>query len=127
MKHPRSKAVARAAKFALAAGAVMAAAACAAVLGIDDRELIGPTTGSEAGDAPNGETSADGPVTIVDGGDGSSAEGSLADAAGKVCDPAGCGDAGGACASGSCAFACGAGCKNQVIACPPGNDRQRAG
>jgi hypothetical protein len=123
MKHLRSKAVARAARFALALGTVMAAAACAAVLGIDDRDLIGSTTGSEAGDAPNG----DGPAIdgrVDDGGLDSSL---LVDGdAARSCNPTACGAVnGGACSpDGTCVVTCSmATCPaSSTLACPAGHD-----
>ena len=119
MKHPRSKSVARAARFIFAASAVMAAAACAAVLGIDDRELIGPTSGAEAGDSPIDQAT---DTPAMDAGVDGSVDAGV-DASGKTCAKATCEDAGGACSSNTCTFACtGASCSMKTVVCPEGND-----
>jgi len=90
-------------------------AACAAILGIDDREPVdGAPQNNEGGDAP----------IATDG----AADGAIADAASdvkdptKVCADAACGDAGGTCINGSCALSCGAGCNGKTFTCPPDTD-----
>lgn len=93
------------------------AGACAALLGIDDRDLVGTTsTVPEGGDSsPFTDGSSDAPIDVLDG--------SFVDAP-KVtrCDPGACATAGGSCNMGVCTVACGTGCTDKTVDCPPGND-----
>jgi hypothetical protein len=100
----------------------MAAAACAAVLGIEDRELIG--TGADEAGGPEGG-GRDGPS--ADGPDGSSRDGDAArdgDAPLITCDPATCTGGGRSCNQGVCIIECEAGsCTSTTpLACPTGTD-----
>ena len=107
----RPRLVARAARFTALSVVGMMFLACAAVLGIDDRELIGPG-GTEAGDAPNVDAAVDGPISDAD--------------AAPLCDPTACATAkNGTCQpDGTCAIACtSATCPGStVLACPAGHD-----
>lgn len=117
--------VARIAAMALAAGGVVA---CAAILGIDDREPLGSEGDSAIGTdgtlaVPDAPRPGDGGM-VVDG----SFDGALLDGP-THCDPTQCGAVkGGVCTpSGACAISCASMTEcppSTVIACPPGHDCQ---
>lgn len=94
-------------------------AACAAILGIDDREPVEGAQSNEAGDAPSAIDSAT---------DGATEDGSIVDGGADVRDPtkqcnaATCGDAGGTCMNGSCALSCAGNCANKTFKCPDDTD-----
>lgn len=98
----------------------MGVAACAAILGIDDRE---PVEG--AGQSDGGDGSIDG--ASIDGGADAAGDGAIGDGGvdapdpTKKCADAACADAGGTCLNGSCALAC-ASCNGRTFTCPPDTD-----
>ena len=116
--------IARSFRFAMLAPGAMGVAACAAILGIDDRGPIG----SGDGDAALGDGSlTDSPTGDGGGstdGDGRSTDGPTADA-NPQCDPVACSNVGGTCtASNVCKIACTTTtCPNNfTFNCPSEND-----
>jgi hypothetical protein len=117
----RSTRIARIARFAVLSAGVMAIAACASLLGIDDRELIGESADAAAVEGSVGDGSADSPTT-TDG----SVDARINDGDANVaCDPGLCGAVNGSCGGdGVCGITCtAASCPiGSVLRCPPGHD-----
>jgi hypothetical protein len=122
-QRPRSTRIARIARFAVLSAGGMAVAACASLLGIDDRGLIGESGDAAGGDGalaegstgandgPTTDASVDSPVNDLD--------------ATSACDPGLCGAIQGSCgAGGVCTIACtSASCPmGKIVQCPPGHD-----
>lgn len=115
----KTRALARGVRFVALSVAALGVAACAAILGIDERTAI-----DGAGDEAGG--SADAPSGTGDGGPDGRSDGTVeldaaADAPPAKCDPGTCATAGGICdATETCVVACATGCNGKVVNCPPG-------
>lgn len=90
-------------------------AACAAVLGIEDR-VAEPNEGGVATDANVEDT-----TTPSDAG-ADAADVELPFIDGAICETVACEAAGGKCVDKLCQFDCSEGCDDRDIVCPPGND-----
>jgi len=107
--------------FTLAMFSAASAAACAAVLGIDDRKLD-----PQLDATPDGPNDTDAPGNPDDANDASMDivvfdVPVIPDA---TCGLAACTDAGGQCINNACQFKCEKGCKNAAFDCPPDSDCQ---
>lgn len=116
----RKRPVARIGRTIVLAVFAIGVAACAAVLGIDDREPVEDGVQSEGGTTDgnvDGGGMAEGATdALLDDGGADAPDPS------KQCVPAACSAAGGSCINGSCALACGAACNGKTFVCPPDND-----
>ncbi|MBS2019400.1 MAG: hypothetical protein JST00_41440 [Deltaproteobacteria bacterium] len=101
---------------ALVVVASISVAACAALLGIDERSPLEDTEASTPdGSVKDGGTEETSPV------DGAFEVSTITDAS---CDAVSCGAAGGSCVSGACQIHCNASCNTRPVDCPPDTDCQ---
>ncbi len=105
--------------------AASGAVACAAILGIDDRE---PLTEEDGGQSAGFDATIDGAPSPASeaAADADTRDAPVEDAPelprAILCDPGTCGTAGGSCGDGGCTFACTGTSCDRTIQCPPSND-----